>query len=78
MNDDQYALPALLVAFGGTPDTLEQSKGQEEAPVDIPAHLAQKLWENPTLRHALFNPNQFKHLCENIIRWEILQLEARK
>lgn len=77
MKDDEYALPALFVALGGSPDTLEGNGGSTEAHTDIPAHLAQKLWENSTLRHGLFTPNQFKHLCENIIRWELLQLEKK-
>lgn len=74
-NDDQYAAPALFVALGGSPDTLNPNGGHTEAPMDIPAHLALKLWMNDTLRSGNFSPKQFRHLCENILRWELHKLE---
>lgn len=75
MNDDKYALPALLVALKGSTDTPEPNECQDGAHTDIPAYLAQKLWDNETLRSGNFSPKQFKHLCENILRYELHKLE---
>jgi hypothetical protein len=74
IKDDKYALPALLVAFGDRPSP-EENGGHTEAPTDIPAHLARKLWENKTIQSGIFTPNQFRHLVENIIRYELYKLE---
>lgn len=76
--DDQYAAPALFIALGGDPDTIDSHGALQQAPMDIPAHLAQKLSDNETLRSGNFSPKQFRHLCENILRWELLQLEGKK
>jgi hypothetical protein len=46
--------------------------------IDLPAHLAQKLSENETLRTGNFSPKQFKHLVENILRYELHKLEKEK
>jgi len=67
-NTTDHALEVTQFAMGK-----EWEKWSE---TDIPAHLAQKLWMNDTLRSGNFSPNQFKHLCENIIRYEMHKLEA--
>ena len=45
---------------------------------ELCVHLAQKLSENETLRTGNFSPRQFKHLVENILRYELHKLEKEK
>lgn len=55
-----------------------ETEEQKTEPTDIPAYLAQKLWDNETLRSGNFSPKQFKHLCENILRYELHKLEKER
>lgn len=81
MKDRDYELQGVAIALGGAlpdPDTPEPNQGRDGAPIDIPAYLAQKLSDNETMRSGNFSPKQFKHLCENILRYELHKLEKER
>lgn len=72
MKDIDLELQGLAIAFGSplpASDTPEQSEGPDEAPrYTLAQYLTDRLWENSTLRHGLFQtPQEFREICQKTL-----------